>query len=127
MASIDSPIVKGLFAAAAFAWSALAWLVSSFVPENPLALACFYALLYLALATTVSLATWSVKRVNRGDEPQSPLFWDLSHGMLFSSIALFALWLQSLRMLTPLNAALLLAIFTFMELMVMALQRAADE
>ncbi|MBI4493734.1 MAG: hypothetical protein HY690_13160 [Chloroflexi bacterium] len=109
--------------AAAGSWAALYWLVSTYPPSQPLALAGFYALLFLALATTVTLVAWSLWPAASEEEVRRPPLRYLSHGMLFSSLALFALWLQSLRMLTPLNATLLLALYAFMEVAVIVGQR----
>jgi hypothetical protein len=39
--------------------------------------------------------------------------------MLFALIALFAVWLQSLRVLTPVVAALLLGLYAFLELAIL--------
>ncbi len=38
--------------------------------------------------------------------------------MVFSALALFGLWLQSLRMLSPLHVVLLFGLFLFFELAV---------
>ena len=113
--------------AAAACWVALGWLIANVPPSGPMAQAGFYALLFPALACTVTLLAWGLRLFARGEGVRPTPLAYLSHGMVFSSLILFALWLQSLRMLTLVNAVLLLALFGFMEMAVLLGRRGGDD
>ena len=99
-------------------WAALAWLVTRTYPDNPRVLAQFYAALFVALSTTVGALVWATRRAfTPARAPRLPLA-DLSHGMALSALVIFGLWLQSLRLLSPLHVILLVGLFLFFELVV---------
>lgn len=128
MAQVLSRIaVGGAGLTAAASWSSLAWLVTSYPPSEPLALAAFYGLLFIALSSSLTLVAWTARRPAGGEEASRLPPGSLGHAMLFSSMALFGLWLQSLRMLTPLNAGLLLAVYAFIELTVLVIREGGEE
>jgi hypothetical protein len=112
---------------AALAWAGVAWVVVTFPPAHALAQASFYALLFVALAGSITFVAWTAGRSTGEDGARSSSLRHVGHAMLFSSLVLFGLWLQSLRMLTLLNAALLLAVFAFLELTLLVGQRAGEE
>ncbi len=98
------------------AWGGLGWLVLTIPPARPFAVAAFYVFAFTALASTAACVAW----LGFGSRPRpggrgSPAGY-VGHAMLFAAIALFALWLQSLRMLTPVVALLLLGLYVFLEL-----------
>ncbi len=98
------------------AWSGLAWLVATIPPGQSLALVAFYLFAFTGLSATAALAAWLALRQRQpAGRLRSPTGY-LGHAMLFAAIVLFALWLQSLRMLTPVAAALLLGLYLFLEL-----------
>lgn len=102
--------------ATAGAWAALAQLVTVVPPDRPLALPVFYGLLFGALSGSSALVAWLLRRPRSVDgQLRSPLGY-LGHAMLLASIVEFCLWLQSLRMLSPTVAALLIGLYVCLEL-----------
>ncbi len=93
-------------------WGYVVLFVDPAVPGAPLA---FYGALFVALTCTLGrlLGTISVDETGDGRRRQVP---SLGHAAIVSTLVLFALWLQSLRMLTVLNGVLLSAMFVFVEL-----------
>jgi hypothetical protein len=105
--------------AAAAAWGGLGWLVLNISPARPFAQVGAYVFAFTAITATGALIAWLVlrPRLEQG-RFRSPAGY-LAHSMLLAVIALFALWLQSLRVLTPIVAILLLGLYTFLELAVL--------
>ena len=101
------------------AWSGLAWLVLNISPARPVAQIGAYVFAFTAVTASVALLAWLVirPRLEQG-RLRSPAGY-LAHSMLLALIALFALWLQSLRVLTPTVALLLVGLYTFLELAVL--------
>jgi hypothetical protein len=101
------------------AWGGLAWLVLNISPARPFAQVGAYVFAFTAITATGALLAWLVlrPRLEQG-RLRSPAGY-LAHSMLLALIALFALWLQSLRVLTPVVAILLLGLYTFLELAVL--------
>ena len=115
-----SLLVAGLtLAAAALAWGGLGWLVMSVPPARPLSILAAYVLAFVALTASGALLLWLVRRP-RTDEGslKSPAGY-LSHSMLLAIILLFAMWLQTLRTLTPIVALLLIGLYAVLELAVL--------
>ena len=106
----------------AAAWAGLGWLIQNVPPTRELAVPAAYVFAFTALTGTGALLVWVVWR----PAGASPARY-LSHSMLFALIALFAVWLQSLRVLTPVVAALLLGLYAFLELAVLFGTRGAVE
>lgn len=105
-----------LCAAAVAAWSGVGWVVVDVPPTRALAPLALYVLLFTALTATSSLAAWIVLRPRRHAGHLRGAARYVGHAMLFSTIALFGLWLQSLRMLTGVVAVLLAVLYLFLEL-----------
>ena len=105
--------------AAAIAWSGVAWVVMNVPPDRPFALAALYVFAFVGVTAIGALAMWAARRP-RDDEGAlaSPARY-LTHAMLLSTIALFGLWLQTLRALTPVVAVLLVGLYAFLELAVL--------
>jgi hypothetical protein len=114
-----SLLVAGLTLAAALAWGGLGWLVLSVPPSRPLSILAAYVLAFVGLTATGALLLWLLRRPH-GDDGQlkSPAGY-VSHSMLLAIIALFAMWLQTLRTLTPVVALLLLGLYAVLELAVL--------
>jgi hypothetical protein len=105
--------------AAAAAWGGLGWLVLTISPARPFAQVVGYVFAFTALTATGALIAWLVFRPGREEgRLRSPAGY-LAHSMLLAVIALFALWLQSLRVLTPIVVLLLIGLYTFLELAVL--------
>src|SRR5712691_9022518 len=86
---------------AAAGWALVGWLLTHTYPTEPRAELAVYGALFLALSATVGSLFWLAPRVlKRNHQPRLPLAY-LSHGMVFSGLALFGLWMQSLRLLSP--------------------------
>jgi hypothetical protein len=102
--------------AALGAWGGLGWMVASVPPTRPFALVACYVFAFTAISSTASLAAWAAlrPRLEQG-RLRSPAGY-LGHAMLLATITLFGVWLQSLRMLTPIVAVLLLGLYTSLEL-----------
>ncbi len=109
------------------AWGGLAWLVATIPPAQSLALVAFYVFAFTGLSGTAALAAWlALRRHQPAGRLRTPTGY-LGHAMLFAAIVLFALWLQSLRMLTLVVAALLLGLYVFLELALLFGTRGAVE
>jgi hypothetical protein len=93
------------------AWGLWGYTVLFIEPDFLLAPIAFYLTLFVALTCTLSRVLIGGSVDERGNPSHN-----LGHGAIVSVLILFALWLQSLRMLTPLNAMLLAALFGFIEL-----------
>jgi len=113
-------VVAGLMLlASAAAWGGLGWLVTTIPPSRPLALVAAYVFAFTAITSSGALAAWVVlrPRVEHG-RLRSPAGY-LAHSMLLAIIVLFAVWLQSLRTLTPVVALLLIGLYAFLELAIL--------
>jgi hypothetical protein len=117
MASLVMALVMLVVACAA--WAGLGWMILNVAPSRPFAVFGSYVFAFTAITATGALIAWLVLRP-RLDEGRlrSPAGY-LAHAMLLALIALFALWLQSLRVLTPIVAILLIGLYTFLELAVL--------
>jgi hypothetical protein len=93
------------------AWGFWGYTVLVIEPDLLLAPIAFYLSLFVALTCTLSRLLGGRDANDGGSQPHN-----LGHGAIVSVLVLFALWLQSLRMLTTLNAVLLAALFVFIEL-----------
>lgn len=96
-------------------WALWADVVLTVDPGTPSASIAFYGSLFVALTGTLSrLLSGSA---SRGDEAgMSSQIANLGHAAVVSVLILFALWLQSLGMLTALNGTLLAATLLLIEL-----------
>ena len=81
-----------------------------------MALVAAYIFAFTAITSSGALLAWLLLRP-RADHGRlrSPAGY-LGHAMLLATIVLFGVWLQSLRMLTPMVAVLLLGLYTSLEL-----------
>lgn len=114
MAAILTALLMLLGATAA--WGGAAWLITTVPPTQLLAPVALYVFLFTGCCTTAALAAWVVlKPRDRTGALRPPAIY-LGHAMLLAAIALFALWLQSLRALTPVVAVLLAALYGVLEL-----------
>ncbi|MDQ3809580.1 MAG: hypothetical protein M3336_04750 [Chloroflexota bacterium] len=115
-----SMLVAGLMlAAACTAWASLGWLVVTVPPTRPLAQLGAYLFAFTGLTASGALAAWVVLRPRLAQgRLRSPAGY-LAHSMLLAVIVLFAFWLQSLRVLTPVVAILLVGLYAFLELAVL--------
>lgn len=109
-------VAVAMLIAALAAWGGLGWIVLNVEPTRPFAQVGGYIFAFTALTASVALLAWLVFRTY--GKPRSPAGF-LAHAMLFALIALFALWLQSLRVLTPIVAMLLLGLYAFLELAIL--------
>lgn len=96
-------------------WAIWGYTVAFLDPEAPLATLAFYGGLFVALTCTLARlletpAYEDADGVRVGARP------GLGHGWVLATLLLFAMWLQSLRMLTQLNGILLFATLFFIEL-----------
>jgi hypothetical protein len=83
-------------------------------PDIPLASMLFYGTLYVALTCTLSRLMGGGDQ--DGEEGNGVGFTtNLGNAAVVSTLLLFALWLQSLGMLTPLNGGLLTVTFVLVE------------
>ena len=105
-------LIAVLFITACAAWGGLGWIILNVEPTRQFAQLGLYVFAFAAISATVSLLAWLVARRH------SPITY-VAHAMLLALIALFALWLQSLRVLTPIVAILLLGLYTFLELAIL--------
>ncbi|HEY0583699.1 MAG TPA: hypothetical protein VGE94_16065 [Chloroflexota bacterium] len=105
--------------AAAAAWGGLAWLTLNVPPSRPLAILAAYVFAFAAITSTGAVVAWLALRP-RDDQGVlvSPARY-LAHSMLLAVIVLFGMWLQSLRAVTPVVAALLIGLYAFLELAVL--------
>ena len=105
--------------AGAAAWGGLVWLLNNVPPSRPLAVAAMFVFGFVAITSSMSLALWAARRPRSDDgQLKSPAIY-VGHAMLLAVIILFALWLQSLRTLTPLVAFLLVGLYAVLELAVL--------
>ena len=105
-----------MLAMAAAAWGALGWLIVTVPPTESLAIAAFYVFAFVGISDSAALlACVAVRPRFRDGSLQTPARF-IGHAMLLATIVLFALWLQSLRMLTATSATLLVALYVFLEL-----------
>lgn len=107
------------------------WGIAAFVvmtlPVTPIAQAVFYAAGFAALAGTWALLRefYYVRRFTPGGPRPPSAIGLLGSGMRFAFVLEFALWLQSLRMLTPAYIALLLVSYLLLEYLFRMDRRAA--
>jgi hypothetical protein len=115
-----SLLVAGLtLVASVAAWGSLAWLVANIPPSRPMAVLAAYVFAFAAITTLAALLAWLAfrPRLETG-ELRSPAGY-LPHSMLLSTLLLFAAWLQTLRVLTPIVAALLIGLYACTELAIL--------
>jgi hypothetical protein len=115
-----SLLVAGLtLVASVAAWGSLGWLVANIPPSRPMAVLAAYVFAFAASTTSAALLAWLAfrPRLDTG-ELRSPAGY-LPHSMLLSTLLLFAAWLQTLRVLTPIVAALLIGLYTCTELAIL--------
>jgi hypothetical protein len=115
-----SLLVAGLtLVASVAAWGSLAWLVANIPPSRPMAVLAAYVFAFAAITTSAALLAWLAfrPRLETG-ELRSPAGY-LPHSMLLSTLLLFAVWLQTLRVLTPIVAALLIGLYACTELAIL--------
>lgn len=103
-----------LGAVAVLAWTAWLLTVLSTPPTVPAAQAVFYGSLLAALTTSGALLLAALQRPRERRRARSAMSF-VPHTLVASFLALFALWLQSLRMLSWPNALLLFALFAIFE------------
>jgi hypothetical protein len=115
-----SLVVAGVtLAAAALAWGGLGWLLLTVPPSRPLSILAAYVFAFVAITASGALLMWLLRRPRTDDgQLKSPAGY-LSHSMLLAIIALFAMWLQTLRTLTPIVALLLFGLYAVLELAVL--------
>lgn len=97
------------------AWALWGYTVLEIDPSVPLAPVLFYGTLFVALTGTLArlLGTGGGNEADELGRSPMPSF---GHAASVSILLLFALWLQSLGMLTQLNGILLAATFGLIEL-----------
>ncbi len=115
-----SLVVAGVtLAAAVLAWGGLGWLVLTVPPSRPLSILAAYAFAFVAVTTSGAVLMWLIRRPRTHDgRLKSPAGY-LSHSMLLAFIVMFAMWLQTLRTLTPIVALLLIGLYAVLELAVL--------
>jgi hypothetical protein len=101
-------------AAAGAAWAGLGWLVMNAAPSRPLAVLAAYVFGFAAITSSGAFLAWLAFGRNGG----SPAGY-LAHSMLLAIIVVFAMWLQTLRTLTPVAVVLLIGLYAFLELAVL--------
>jgi len=94
-----------------FGWASWGYVVLLVEPSTPVAPLAFYATLFVAL--TCTLAQLLGGHSSEGETNGGP---SLGHGAAVTTVLLFALWLQSLGMLTPINGILLAATFILIQM-----------
>ena len=105
--------------AAGAAWAGVGWLVLNISPTQPFAQLGVYVFAFTAITATAAVVAWLLLRPRHEEgRLRSPAGY-LAHSMLLALIALFALWLQSMRVLTPIVAILLVGLYTFLELAIL--------
>jgi hypothetical protein len=100
----------------ALGWSVVAYAVLA-LPVSTGAQAVFYTAGFVALAGTAALLLTAYEARTGGARPRSRAIDQLGTGMRFAVAMEFALWLQSLRMLTPMYVILILVGFGFLEML----------
>jgi hypothetical protein len=115
-----SLVVAGVtLAAAVLAWGGLGWFVLTVPPTRPLSVLAVYACGFVAVTTSGAVLMWLIRRPRTdAGRLKSPAGY-LSHSMLLAFIVLFAMWLQTLRTLTPIVALLLIGLYAVLELAVL--------
>jgi drug/metabolite transporter (DMT)-like permease len=108
-----------MLAAAAVAWGGLGWVVVNAPPTRPVALLAAYVFAFAGLTSSGALLAWLAFRPRQDDGGLKSPAGYLGHAMLLAIIALFALWLQALRMLTPVVGLLLIGLYAVLELAVL--------
>jgi hypothetical protein len=108
-----------MLAAAAAAWGGLASLIVNVPPSRPFAILAGYVFAFAAITSTGALLAWLAFRPRLADGRLGSPAGYLTHAMLLAIIALFAVWLQTLRTLTPIVAVLLLGLYAFLELAIL--------
>lgn len=95
-------------------WAVWGYTVAFLDPEAPFATFAFYGGLFVALTCTLArlLETPAYEDVDGAQVSAKP---GLGHAWVLAALLLFALWLQSIRMLTQLNGVLLFATLFFIE------------
>ena len=96
------------------AWCLWGYTVIFVDPESPMAPLAFYAALFVALTCTIARLREAPSYEGR-DGVRVPARPALGHAASATTILLFALWLQSLRMLSSLNVILLVFAMAFVE------------
>jgi len=97
-------------------WAGWGYIVLFVDPGVPMAPLAFYGTLFVAITCTLAQLLGDKATTGEPDTSGSTSAPNLSHAVAISTLVLFALWLQSLRMLTPLNVILLAATFLLIEL-----------
>ncbi len=106
------------------AWGGLAWMVSNLYPTQPRVLESVYVVLFIALSASAGAVHWVLARLLPRLVPRSALGL-VGHGVVFGGLALFGLWLQSLRLLSPIHAVLLVGLYLSFELAMLLGRREA--
>jgi hypothetical protein len=114
MATAITAALMGL--AGLLAWGGLAWTILTIQPSRPFALVVAYLFAFTAISSTAALLAWALFRVRLPPGRRRSPAGYVGHAALLASIAVFALWLQSLRILTPVIALLLVGLYGFLEL-----------
>ena len=96
-------------------WVAWMLTVLGVPPSAPGAQSVFYGSLLVALTATGAVGLAIAARQREPRRPTRGAVGYLPHALLASFLLLFALWLQSLRMLAWPNALLLLGLFVLIE------------
>ncbi len=97
------------------AWGLWGYIVLFIDPDVTLAPVGFYAALFVALTGTLSRLLGGAPQAHE-EGLAAPLVPNLGQAAAVSTLILFALWLQSLGMLTPLNGTLLAVTLLLIEL-----------
>ena len=107
------------FVAAGAAWGGLGWLMANIPPTRPLAVLAAYVFAFAAITSSGALLAWLAlrPRLDQG-RLRSPAGY-VAHSMLLAILILFAVWLQTLRTLTPIAAVLLIGLYAILELAVL--------
>jgi len=119
MASLAAFLAALTLAVAVAAWAGLAWLVLTVTPGRSLAILTAYVFAFVGITASVAFLFWLARRPRFDDgKLKSPAGY-LGHSMLLAIIALFAMWLQALRTLTPIVVLLLVGLYAVLELAVL--------
>jgi hypothetical protein len=105
--------------ASAAAWAGLAVVVTTVPPGRPFALVVAYLFLFTGVTSTAAVVAWLVLRPRLDYGRLHTPAGFLGHAMLLAIVVSFGVWLQSLRMLTPIVALLLIGMYTFLELAIL--------
>ncbi len=96
-------------------WAAWGYTVAFMAPEAPFATIAFYGSLFVALTGTLARLL-ETPPYEDADGVQVAAKPSIGRAWVLATLLLFALWLQSIRMLTELNGVLLFATLFFIEL-----------